>query len=241
MIGDVPAKVLYQSHTPRTNRRWYEAFHPSEPAVAETAPTVTGIDPGLARLRPRRRTPSGSEEITVSAAQLFSRQGGVAREFGTLVHALFEEIEWSDSFDLDAVMPAWEARWTGSAALSDAVGQIRGVLETPDLHAALARPGSSAEAWRERNFEILLGDEWLSGTFDRVVIERDAPGRATAATILDFKTDRVGDDASIEAAVAKYRPQLETYREVLRRMTGLPAAAVRCQLLFTRPRTLRTL
>lgn len=241
VIGDVPAKVLYQSHTPRTNRRWYEAFHPSEPAVAETAPTVTGIDPALARLRPRRRTPSGSEEITVSAAQLFSRQGGVAREFGTLVHALFEEIEWSDSFDLDAVMPEWEARWGGSAALSDAVGQIRGVLETPDLHAALARPGSSAEAWRERNFEILLGDEWLSGTFDRVVIERDASGRATAATILDFKTDRVGDGASIEGAVAKYRPQLETYREVLRRMTGLPAAAVRCQLLFTRPRALRTL
>lgn len=240
-FGEVPAQVLYQSATPRTNRRWYEAFHPPEAEVVEPAPAATGIDPALARLRPRRRTPSGSEEITVSAAQLFSRQGGVAREFGTLVHALFEEIEWSDGFDLDAAIPAWEARWPGSGALADAIEQVRGVLAEPGSRAALSRPGALAEVWRERNFEILLGDEWLSGTFDRVVIERDLSGAAIAATILDFKTDRVGKNEEIAASLAKYRPQLETYREVLRRMVGLPATAVRCQLLFTRPRVLVTL
>ena len=157
------------------------------------------------------------------------------------MHALFEGIEWSDGFDLDAAIQAWEARWPESGALVDAIEQVRGVLSDATSRSALSRPGTLAEVWRERNFEILLGDEWLSGTFDRVVIERDLSGGATAATILDFKTDRVGSDEEIDAAAAKYRPQLETYREVLRRMTGLPVAAVRCQLLFTRPRVLRTL
>lgn len=237
-FGDVTAKVLYESATARTNRRWYEGFHPPVATEGETK-RVVGVDPGLARFRPRRRTPSGSEITTVNAAQLFSRKGGEAREFGTLVHALFEEIEWADSVDLAEIGARWQTRLPGSTTLGNALDQVRGVLEVPILHAALSRPCHQAEAWRERNFEILLGEEWLSGTFDRVVVERDASGRATAATILDFKTDRVATEEEIDAAVEKYRPQLETYREVLRRMTGLAGSAVRCRLLFTRQREMR--
>jgi hypothetical protein len=174
----VPAKVLYESATARTNRRWYEGFHPAEETPEEATDAAAGVDPALARFRPRRRTPSGSEIITVSAAQLFSRKGGEAREFGTLVHALFEAIEWSDTFDLEALAAEWTSRHPGSGSLADALDQVRGVLAVPALHGALAKPGPHAEVWREKNFEILLGEEWLSGTFDRVVIERertDAP------------------------------------------------------------------
>ncbi len=240
-FGDVAAKILYESATARTNRRWYEAFHPAEEAPVEVTHSSTGVDPALGRFRPRRRTPSGSEIITVSAAQLFSRKGGEAREFGTLVHALFEALEWSGTFDLESLAADWTSRHPGSGSLADALDQVRGVLAVPALHAALSCPGPHAEVWREKNFEILLGEEWLSGTFDRVVIEREAGGRATAATILDFKTDRVGNDDEIAAAVAKYRPQLETYREVLQRMTGLPQDSIRCALIFTRARTLKWL
>ncbi len=237
-LGDVSATVLYASATSRTNRHWFEAFR-REDREEEPAAVFPGVDAALARLRPRRRTPSGSELSTVDASQIFGRGGGVAREFGTLVHALFEEIEWSDEVNPHE----WEARLRSghpaSPALEEAFDQVRGVLGNAALNEALARPNGHAEAWRERNFEILLGDEWLSGTFDRVVLERDAAGRAVAATILDFKTDRLSTDGEIAAAVEKYRPQLETYREVLRRMTGLPSDAIRCRLLFTRPRALR--
>lgn len=239
-FGGVPAKVLFESATARTNRRWFESRHrPDSPPVEAPTP-APGVDAALARPRPRRRTPSGSEIVTLSAAQLFNRRGGESREFGTLVHAIFEEIEWADSCDPDALASAWRARCPGSAALEGALDQVRGVLAEPSLHAALARPDKPAEVWRERSFEILLGDEWLSGTFDRVVIERDTSGRASAASILDFKTDRVGTEEEIASAVGKYRPQIETYREVLQRMTGLPPGAVRGGLLFTRARVLRT-
>jgi ATP-dependent helicase/nuclease subunit A len=238
-FGGVPATVLHQSQTGKTNRRWFEAFQAPPPADEPATETVRGVDPALARKRLRRRTPSGSEEVTVSAAQLFHPGGGAARGFGTLVHALFEEIEWAGGTDPDSLAARWRELRQESPGLDDALAQVRGVLEDPVTRAALDRPGEHAEVWRERNFEILLGDEWLSGTFDRVVLERSPEGIPERATILDFKTDRVASPEEIDAAVDKYRPQLETYREVLRRITGLPAPAIRCRLLFTRSRTLR--
>jgi ATP-dependent exoDNAse (exonuclease V) beta subunit len=238
-FGGVPATVLYQSHTGKTNRRWFEAFHPSAAAESPAPGRVRRVDSALARKRVRRRTPSGSEEITVSAAQIFTPAGNVAREFGTLVHALFEEIEWRGETCFDVIAARWQGTRDMTTGLEDALGQVRGVLDDPVTGAALARPGENAEVWRERSFEVLLGDEWLSGTFDRVVLERTPAGVAERATILDFKTDRVETPDEIAAAVTKYRPQLETYREVLRRITGLSATAIRCRLLFTRSRSLR--
>ncbi len=92
-----------------------------------------------------------------------------------------------------------------------------------------------AICWREKRFEILLNGEWLSGTFDRVMLEN---GRAT---ILDFKTDKTDTDEALAARIEGYRPQLETYREVLARMTGLPHDQIACKLLFTHRCTVVTL
>lgn len=108
--------------------------------------------------------------------------------------------------------------------------EVRCCLESSAAQAVLRRPSDAAICWREKRFEILLNGEWLSGTFDRVVLE---PHRAT---ILDFKTDKVDDDEAFEARIEGYRPQLQTYREVLARMTGLPAEVIECQLLFTHRR-----
>jgi len=66
-------------------------------------------------------------------------------------------------------------------------------------------------------------------------------GTPVSATIIDFKTDRVGSADEIEATAEKYRPQLETYREVLQRMTGMPANSIRCCLIFTRRQSLKWL
>jgi hypothetical protein len=52
--------------------------------------------------------------------------------------------------------------------------------------------------------------------------------------VLDFKTDRV-DDGSVATRVELYRPQMEGYRRVVQRLTGLAADAVECRLLFLRP------
>jgi len=110
---------------------------------------------------------------------------------------------------------------------SKALDEVRRCLAAPTIVSALNRPSSNAECWREKRFEILLNEEWLSGTFDRVVIEPDC------ATIQDFKTDKVESAEALAARVEGYTPQLHTYREVLSRMIGLPTSVIRCQLLFT--------
>jgi ATP-dependent helicase/nuclease subunit A len=238
----VSASIRYQSRTPRSNRRWYEHFAPAAPSPAAPAEDSIRVDPARARLRPRRRTPSGSEIVSVSAAQIFSPRGGEAREFGTLVHAIFEDIEWADEGSLLDLRMKWEGSNSGSpAVLRDALEQVTGSLEKAEILTALSKPSEDALVWREKSFEILLKGEWLSGTFDRVQIERDTAGNPTRATILDFKTDRVATAEEIAEAASKYRPQLETYREVLQRMTGLPATAILCRLIFTRSRVMKTL
>ena len=88
--------------------------------------------------------------------------------------------------------------------------------------------------WREKSFEVLLENEWLSGTFDRVTIVTDTSGKPVSAAILDFKTDRVASDEDIERSIKVYRPQLETYRQVLALILQLPEEKISASLLFTR-------
>jgi len=196
-------------------------------APHDDAPAVTAAG----RRRPVRRTPSGSETSEVSAKQLFSRSGRSARAYGTLVHALFEQIKWLDETDDAALAALWAAvPCTDESARQRAEDEVRRCLAAPAVRAILSRPSPAAVCWLEKRFEILLKGEWLSGTFDRVMIE---PHRAT---ILDFKTDKVEDDEALAKRVEGYRPQLDTYREVLARMTGLPLASIECRLLFTHRR-----
>lgn len=227
-FGGVDAVIAYQSATKATDPRWFEQVAREsatpEPQVSQEMPTVSA--PG--RQRPVRRTPSGSEKAVVTAKQLFSRGGGFARAHGTLVHALLEQIEWLDEMSEADLAARWVAVPCAEPNQRQrAEDEARRSLSVPAMRAALSRPSPQAVCWREKRFEILLKDEWLSGTFDRVVIE---PGHAT---ILDFKTDKTDSDEALAARVEGYRPQLETYREVLSRMTGLSTDKIACRLLFT--------
>lgn len=244
-IGDCEVNFLFESSLPTTSRTWHEDKVVPEAPEPKSLPDIT-VDPDLARTRVSRRTPSGSEKAVITAAQIFSSEGRSARNFGTLVHAMFEEIEWFDDESLSKLEKTWGER----SEATEALAHVRRALESSDFQEALRRPSQSAEVWRERRFEILIDGQWLSGTFDRVVVESDR------ATIIDFKTDKVGTaevgtaevgtakvgtaedrpDKDISGAVEKYRPQLAAYAEVLERMTGLSRNQIGMELLFSTPR-----
>ena len=231
VFGGVSAQVMFEAATKTTSRRWFEALEPKAPE--EISPIEITPLTAAGRARPQRRTPSGSETSIVTAKQLFSRGGRLARAYGTLVHAMFEQIEWLDEVDAPALERLWSAVPCADESLrARAVQEVRRCLESPEARAALSRPSPRSECWREKRFEILLDREWLSGTFDRAVIEPDR------ATILDFKTDKVETGEAFNARVDSYRPQLHTYREVLSRMTGLPPQSIQGRLLFTHRREL---
>ncbi len=123
------------------------------------------------------------------------------------------------------------------------ISEVVGCLRAPAL-AALWRPAAEGaqaaggactiEVWRERAFEVVLGEEWVTGIFDRVLVARDAAGRAVAATVFDFKTEPLTGAASgIERGLSRHAAQLRLYRRVVARLTGLGERDVGAEVVFT--------
>ena len=81
---------------------------------------------------------------------------------------------------------------------------------------------------------MVLDDTWVSGRFDRVIVERDARGRAVRATVFDFKTDLVGSEPDLTKAAARHAVQMDLYRRVVARLAGLAESAVTGEVVFTR-------
>jgi len=224
------------------NAGWYEA----QDFVPAPVPAVVLLHKPLGEtLRetqplPRRRTPSGEEDFKVRGSVLFGEGREPGRRLGTLVHELFAEIEWTPE------MAELEQSWLAKELLTpddfsaqegpsaQALAMVREVLAAEDCLVAFARPSPFAVVWRERSFDLVLNEEWISGTFDRVMLDRDEAGQFTSAWIVDFKTDVVTDDAVLEEKLEGYRPQISLYRKAISKLTGLPPTAIRCSLLFTR-------
>lgn len=188
----------------------------------------------------RRRTPSGEETFQVKGSVLFSAGRGPGRELGTLVHELLAHVTWQphlpsleNQWRRLGIIPKEEGSGT-SATLAEALRQVKAVLSAPSCAAVFTAPDAQAKLWRERSFDLMLDGGWVTGTFDRVLIEQDKEGRATAAWIVDFKTDDAPDEAALEEKCQGYAPQLALYRRAVARLCALPESEVRTSLLFTR-------
>ena len=210
--------------------RWHESVEatPSTPVRALPVRTEGGVV-GLRRLPALR--PSAGERVP-APARLFVFQGRAAADFGTSVHRLLAQVERG---------PAEEvvARWRTSGEPADAVAEAQAVLTAPELAGiwVISSGAARTEVWRERSFEMVWDEAWVTGTIDRVVIECAADGRVLRATVYDFKTERV-EEAEAIAAARRHDSQMRLYRQAVSRLTGLPEAAVRAVVVFTRLRRL---
>ena len=201
-----------------------EALEPWQPPEHDKASLVR-------RTRLTARTPSGTERASLLAPALFDLDSRARADYGTAVHALFAEVRWSDEPWKDRVMTVRLAEDVGKAARAE----VMACLSAPTLADVFARPAAAslAEVWRERPFEIVLDGVWVTGVFDRVVVERDAKGRATYASVWDFKTDRVASQKDALNVARRYAGQLEIYQNVAARLTGLALEQVSATLVFT--------
>ena len=91
----------------------------------------------------------------------------------------------------------------------------------------LVYPEEDVQLWRESAFDVVTDNEMISGVFDRVHLFADR------AEIIDFKSDRVGDQASMKKAVERYTPQMTTYRQALAKLTGIAEQKISIGLIFT--------
>jgi ATP-dependent exoDNAse (exonuclease V) beta subunit len=137
-------------------------------------------------------------------------------EFGSEVHAAFEQVGW-----IDEISPALPG--------GDAGALVTGLLKIPKLRQLFERGGRSVEHFNEQPVDAILGGKWLSGVMDRLHLHRNTAGVVTRVEVIDFKTDAVDE---IGGLVERYSGQMNAYREVME--LAYPGAKVECILLSTR-------
>lgn len=168
---------------------------------------------------------------TVAADDLLGLTDPGGRRYGTMMHALFEQVGFIDEGPPDdqSLRHAAQATGASDAEINQAIEKFNQAIQCPAIAELLSR-ANTAKLWRERPFVARLDDKLVRGIFDRVHLFEDA-GQTTAAHLIDFKTDRV-DDSSIDQKVADYRDQLGTYRDALASLLGLPVEKITASLCF---------
>ena len=200
------------------------------PAAAEI-PAAAALRSARPRRRPSRR-PSEARTGGIAGAALFAAEGGRAAEFGAALHAALATVEWWDP----AAAGAWAAARREAGTAAEIVAEAAACLAAPDLAEVFRRPAGPAEVWRERAFEVVLDGAWVTGVFDRVVVERPGGGAPARITVFDFKTDRAAEGGGREPPAARHAGQLNLYRRVAAVLGGVPPASVRCALVLTAAR-----
>ena len=167
---------------------------------------------------------SGQSSADIPAGQLPGSPSAGA-DFGTQVHACWEEITW-----LDAPLPAWL-----NQPITDEQKVVAAALQQPEI-AALFTSTPNQEVYNEQSLEAITDkNEWLSGTIDRLVLTHDAAGNVTAAHIIDFKTNQPGKKEGYTDFYTwlrdHYKAQMTAYREHVAAALGIHESAVSVSLL----------
>lgn len=104
-------------------------------------------------------------------------------------------------------------------------------FQSEEIRNILRKPEGRHSLWREKRFLSSLGSGIVNGCFDRVLIRYAEDGTPADAEILDYKSDR---DVTPEILQERHAPQLDLYRKVLAKLTGLSVEKIRCTLLSVR-------
>lgn len=197
--------------------------------LKDPAPTTAGAPAGeqpiplrseKRRLIRARTAPSNRNESDrdYQPREIRSLVSGAA--WGLEVHRLLAAVEWLP--EANGMVNSWSD--TGPGA------QAKGAVRAPALSHVWHRPagGPKFGLWRERGFDVLLGDTWVSGVFDRVVMAWDSQGILLHAAVFDFKAGSPGDSW----LASRYRQQMQMYRRALASLLGCPLAAIKCELVW---------
>jgi ATP-dependent helicase/nuclease subunit A len=195
------------------NENWVDAYaiESSKVEECESMPVL----PQPCRGTPRAISPSSFK----SASQEVHTDSGVslhAADLGTEVHEILSKIEWFYGALPSMARASEEAMLLVERLLNHAFGKE-----------VFCKPYVPCDVWRERSFDVMIQGSWVSGIFDRVVVERDETGGAVSAVIYDFKTDH----GSISEIEAKYVGQMEVYRNAAAQLLSIDQSAITTRIV----------
>ncbi len=235
--------TLYENGAPT----WAEHLSPAEvaPPAPEPIPLVIRLAQrkGAASRGLETQSPSQLEGgPRIDLAERLRLDRSAAMDWGTAMHACFEQIIWLDDGvpDDDLLQRKLQALQLPQTNVAAVVAKFRRSVDKPKVRAVLSRsayePNLTPQVWNERTFVVRQNDTILRGTFDRLVVlfDGETPVRAD---IIDFKSDSLdpNDPAAVAAKKELYRPQLEAYRSAVVQLYGLVADHIATRLIFVEP------
>lgn len=87
------------------------------------------------------------------------------------------------------------------------------------------------ECWKERSFDVIINNYYISGCFDRVQIKYNPDGSPCSARIIDYKSGLHNPDDVTK--LNRYHKQLNTYRQALSQLLHLPVTQIECFIIWT--------
>lgn len=182
--------------------------------------------------------PARKAELTPSTIDggAVSPADGTAKRLGTLVHALFEGVEWSEGEsrtddELRAVCARVD-RGPG-APVDEAITRFRAALASDAGREVFAKPAGACRVLNERSFDVETTDAdpdafRIRGAIDRLVLWT-SEGSIVRAEIVDFKVVAAATEQDV---VDASRAQLDAYRRAIRQLFGLDDAAMTVSILW---------
>ncbi len=151
------------------------------------------------------------------------RRGRAGTNIGRAVHAVLQVVDLRTGENLDDIARAQAA----AEGVPDRAGEItrlvRGALASPLVQRAL----DSNRYWRETPVAGPVGNGIVEGFIDLLFEEEDG------FVIVDFKTDALSSDDSMEKAISRYRLQGGAYALALTQAAGVSVKEV--SFLFLAP------
>ncbi|MBO6513678.1 MAG: UvrD-helicase domain-containing protein, partial [Phycisphaerales bacterium] len=258
---DLPCKqgsTLYEADSAHP---WHEGLA-TEPQLGNSKqspePMVLRVQPAkrvsAGRLNSAAPSSLGSDSLISARSVLQSTNSGEdAKQFGLLVHACFELIDWFDPTMHDASFLQSKLMDMGFSddVVTDAVNETLRTLDTPAIQRSFDQEtwlADHPEACRckifhEHPFAVRLKigrqDRLVQGRVDRLVIGWSAadPQSVCCAQIIDFKTDREASGLNPDElkSLAEYHaPQMEAYRAAIGQMYRLEPDRIEVDLLYTK-------
>lgn len=247
--------VLYEQGDPA----WYGAFYKPDvvhsPAVAPVRIELETATQHAPRRGYRIVAPSAAgsnaHRTVVKLDKLFTMTDSLGSTRGTLIHACFRQIDWLDRYKSDAVAlrsSIWNAlnpEQLRHICIDKELISFMRLLQLESVRSGLSSQryqgpfhglvADEVQLENERRISLLLNDQLVDGSIDRLVILK-REGRPFAAEIIDYKTD--GWDSRMELGdwikqrVEHHRPQLRVYAQVVSHMLKLPIERIDCTLLL---------
>jgi ATP-dependent helicase/nuclease subunit A len=171
------------------------------------------------------------------------REATLARDRGSALHLLFEQIGWIEEFDPQALDLSGLLMSFGSEVRERVLGEFYNLIKNSVIGYQLSRArfdaGARVELMREQPFAVRDGESLVSGVIDRLVITY-IDGAPVSAEVIDYKSDRLVGDRSAESFAvelkrARYAEQIDFYTKAVRGLLAKEIAVTGKILLLDGP------